>query len=299
MRSSSLRPLAAASALAFLAACGGGGSTTAPSGPGTGSTTPTPTPTATPEPTPTPVQGPPPLLPSLEACPIGVGVYYTTCNRTNPLLLGDVESAIDESVNDYPTMFDQDDVAGPGGFRVLDPDGFVTAVVGNLRRAGFCADYDGAEVQVKNTNDFSEQYDILLSSEHIRRGNGAYRSTCNPAAFPVNPAQAIAAIRVAFYAMACPETVTTLPGLNTGVLYVGCVGNATATPKDALGEDVPARIHGPDIEWEVRRGEGDIVEVNDVRDQPFNKRIRGLQPGDFQVCATVQGVEGCLNGRVE
>ncbi len=295
MRSSTVRFLAAASALAFLAACGGGGTTTAPSGP---VNTPTPTPTATPEPTPTPVQAPPPLLPSLEACPIGVGSYYTTCNRTNPELLGDVETAIAESVNDYPTMFDQDDVAGPGGFRVLDPEGFVTSVVGKLRQAGFCADFDGIEVQIKNTNDFSEQYDILLSSEHIWRGGGSYRSTCNPAAFPVNPAQAISIIRVAFYAMVCSEGLT-LPGLNTGVLYVGCVGNATATPKDALGDDVPAHIHGPDIEWNVRRGGGDIVEVNDVRNQPFNKRIRGLQPGDFQVCATVQGVEGCLNGRVE
>jgi hypothetical protein len=297
MQFSTLRPLAAASALAFFAACGGG-SSTAPSGAGSGANTATPTPTATPEPTPTPVQAPPPLLPSLEACPIGVGSYYTTCNRTNPELIGDVETAIAESVNEYPTMFDQEDVAGPGGFRVLDPDGFVTSVVGKLRQAGFCADYDGVEVQVKNTNDFSEQYDILLSSGHIWRGNGSYRSTCNPASFPVNPVQAISSIRVAFYAMVCPQSLT-LPGLNTGVLYVGCVGNATATPKDALGEDVPARIHGPDIEWDVRRGGGDIVDVNDVRDQPFNKRIRGLQPGDFQVCATVQGVEGCLNGRVE
>ena len=36
------------------------------------------------------------------------------------------------------------------------------------------------------TNDFSEDYDMLLSSGHMRRGDGAYRQTCTPATFPVD-----------------------------------------------------------------------------------------------------------------
>ena len=35
----------------------------------------------------------------------------------------------------------------------------------------------------KNSNNFSEQYDILLASGHIRRGAGSYRGVCKPALF--------------------------------------------------------------------------------------------------------------------
>ena len=37
---------------------------------------------------------------------------------------------------------------------------------------GICSYYDGEELAVKNTNDFNEQYDILLASGHMRRGAG-------------------------------------------------------------------------------------------------------------------------------
>ncbi len=31
----------------------------------------------------------------------------------------------------------------------------------------------------------------------------------------------------------------------------------------------------------------------------FNKNLDGERPGSFSLCATVKGVTGCLNGRVE
>ena len=43
---------------------------------------------------------------------------------------------------------------------------------------GLCAAFDGEELQVKNSNDFNDQYDIELSTQHIRRGPSAYASTC-------------------------------------------------------------------------------------------------------------------------
>jgi hypothetical protein len=39
------------------------------------------------------------------------------------------------------------------------------------------------EIGVKNSNDYSEQYDILLASGHMRRGLGSYRGVCRPAIF--------------------------------------------------------------------------------------------------------------------
>ena len=56
-------------------------------------------------------------------------------------------------------------------------------MIKNLNAAGYCAYYDGEELAVKSSNAFNDQYDILVSSGHIRRGAGSYRSTCNPSWF--------------------------------------------------------------------------------------------------------------------
>jgi hypothetical protein len=43
--------------------------------------------------------------------------------------------------------------------------------------------WDGEELAVKKTNDFSDQYDILTFENFIRRDHGSYRATCTPAWF--------------------------------------------------------------------------------------------------------------------
>ena len=40
------------------------------------------------------------------------------------------------------------------------------------------------------------------------------------------------------------------------------------------------------------------MRVDDQRTCTFNKTLFGLEPGHFSLCATVRGVEGCLNGEV-
>jgi len=60
---------------------------------------------------------------------------------------------------------------------------FTDRLVANLKAAGVCAAFDGEEVGVKNTNDFNDQFDVLTADMYLRRGDGAYRSTCRPAAF--------------------------------------------------------------------------------------------------------------------
>jgi hypothetical protein len=130
------------------------------------------------------------------ACALGKGTYDTACDRTSSRLLGEYEKAIDLLVAQKPGIFDLHDeaYANTGSYRVLDKDAYMDGVVMNLRAAHLCAERDpddGAQetIRLKNSNDFSEAYDVILSSGHIRRGEGAYRLTCSPAAFPVDREQ--------------------------------------------------------------------------------------------------------------
>ena len=81
---------------------------------------------------------------------------------------------------------------------------------------------------------------------------------------------------------------------------VGCDGRVTATPQLKNGRRVPARIHGPDVLWELREGR-DVVRLDtDPRfpDEPFDKvLITSGKIGFFYVCATVKGKTGCLRGQ--
>ena len=67
--------------------------------------------------------------------------------------------------------------------------------------------------------------------------------------------------------------------------------------KQANGDDVPAAVHGPDIDWALEYG-GGIVDVKDSQASDFNKDLTGLRVGAFNLCATVGGVRGCLDGTV-
>jgi hypothetical protein len=56
-------------------------------------------------------------------------------------------------------------------------------VTTRLLARGYCAFLDDTDINVKNTNDFSEFYATLLSSGKVRRGLDAYRGSCSPASF--------------------------------------------------------------------------------------------------------------------
>lgn len=105
----------------------------------------------------------------------------------------------------------------------------------------------------------------------------------------------IAYIRVAFFGIKCGDSPG--PPNTSRQLPVGCKGAVTATPKDSSDQEVPPEVHGPDIKWVLVDGAAS-VRVADVADQPFNKDLFGLRPGPFQLCATVKGVTGCLDGQV-
>ena len=289
-RNGRLFKIAVAVSLALLSACGGGSSPTS------NATPPTPPPTTQPPATQPPATTPPPPTGTTD-CPLGKGTADTTCSKTSASFVGEVEAAIELLIKQKPELFDLNDQRGAGGYHVKDAQAYYDGVVRNLQaQGGLCAGFDFQYLNVKNSNDFSDQYDILLSDGHARRGPSIYQGTCRPASFPVDPSDVIAQIRVVFYGFKCDPGV--VPPLRSDKkLPMGCLGLVTATPKDKDGQDVDPRIHGDAIVWKLEDGKG-VVDTHHVDGQPFNWILQPLMPGTFSFCATLQGKKGCLNAEV-
>lgn len=111
------------------------------------------------------------------------------------------------------------------------------------------------------------------------------------------PPSIIDSIRVGFFGINCGRG-NPVPRNGEKLLPRGCRGYVTASPKKANGDDVPANIHGPDIDWFVLYGD-DIIDVQEPTfASDFNKDIVGVRTGAFGLCATVRAVTGCLIGTV-
>ncbi len=95
---------------------------------------------------------------------------------------GQVDKAITRVTEQSPDLFNFNDKKCENCYLVKNWDRFNDEVVREMERRGFCAQ-GGEELGVKNTNAYNEQFDILLASGHIRRGEGSYRGTCRPAVF--------------------------------------------------------------------------------------------------------------------
>ena len=155
-------------------------STPAPTPTPASTPTPNPGPTPTPDPTPTPTPKP----------PSSGGCNLPPSNPTNPVctddpakLLDYVETAITNVTDKHPQLFDFNDKKCNNCYYVKDIDSYVSYVVKELGKMGLCALWDGEEIALKESNNYSEQYDIILSSGHIRRGPGCYRGVCRPSWF--------------------------------------------------------------------------------------------------------------------
>lgn len=141
---------------------------------------PTPTPSSenpTPTPTPTPASGGGPSAP--QSCAPAHETGNQRCPREGSSdFLGVVESAYDTLIDEHPNWFTRD---GGVYYVKLDDEEWAWAVVNAIRRKGYCAGLYAEEVSVRNSRAYSENFDVLMSSGSIRRGEGAYRSTCYPA----------------------------------------------------------------------------------------------------------------------
>jgi hypothetical protein len=143
-------------------------------------TNPSPTPSTSPDPAPAPSSAPP----GASSCTLPKSNNPNApCSMQSESFLRAVDQAITQLVQQKPSLFDTNNKTCDNCYFVKDESTFVNGVMKNLSAAGYCAYYDGEELAVKNSNSFNDQYDILVSSGHIRRGAGSYRSTCNPAWF--------------------------------------------------------------------------------------------------------------------
>ena len=174
----SLRRSSAVLALALLAVSCGKGTPAEP--------TPSPTPTPAAVATPTPVPSPTPVNARI-ACGVGKGNgsgLEESCPRKEESFLTQVNIAIDRVAQKHPNYFDFDNQRGDGGFYVKNVNGYYGEVVQELGNMGLCAVVDGGgEIAVKSNNGSNDQYHIMISSGHVRRGPTSYRATCSPAWF--------------------------------------------------------------------------------------------------------------------
>lgn len=169
----------ASSTVQLLVTGSAAGPSPSPSVTPTPSPTPSPTPTPSPSPTPTPSPSGSCRLPSMPECgrPEGpTGVWGCCREERSQVFAEQVETAIDKIQQERPELFNGD--------RPKDHDAYIQGVATILERDfGYCSRQGGPEdeVAVKNSNGFSEQYDILFSNGRIRRGG--YTVTCRPARF--------------------------------------------------------------------------------------------------------------------
>jgi hypothetical protein len=127
--------------------------------------------------------GEPPIYPVPKGCSLPPS-YYIACGRPGSgLYIDDVEAAIDQFMQEHPELFDPSDFVPPGWPRVKDPAAYQNGVVDILAGKGYCGIFDGEEITLKRTNEFSEHYDINYADDYVRRGPGIYRAACYPAAF--------------------------------------------------------------------------------------------------------------------
>jgi hypothetical protein len=240
----------------------------------------------------------PSVPPSSAACPYGSGTLEAECRRRSEQFEADVNAAIDRLAARHPEYFDVANTAGPGEWRVLQPQPYLAGVVDELRKTGFCAETDQASVvSVKNGNDLSEDYNVLLPTDHVQRGNRVYQQTCTPASFPVEAKDAIAYVRVAFYSIQCEDGITA-PRNGANELPFGCRGFITATPKQRNNLDVPRYIVGNDITWWMEKGSDKVI-VHEYPDgNDFNKILVPQNAGAYQLCASSHGVVGCQDAEV-
>jgi hypothetical protein len=164
---------ATAASLLLLAACGGGSNNAVTNNPPAATTPPAVVaPTAT----------PPPFdpIPGASSCArLGPG-REGNCRRESPTFMGDVDTVLDELMRERPNLFENTG----GGLRVTSTGQFYVAFLQKLDQRGICAQFDGEEVGMKNSDAFNDQFHMVTSDQILRRGESSYRATCFPASFP-------------------------------------------------------------------------------------------------------------------
>jgi hypothetical protein len=245
-----------------------------------------------PGPTPTPAV-------ASASCPLGKGTPGAICQAGEGALLETIDAAIDKVVASHPEYFALGDTRGPGQYRVKSKDGFVEGVLAVLQGQGLCAQHipKSDMVEVKDSNDYSEEYLLVSDRGYVARGKSTSLRTCTPSAFPLDVGEAVARIFVGIYRFRCDAGVVP-PPTYANILPIGCDALITMTPKDINGEKLPYWLHSLNPEFWVRNGEFSVIVLGDLPGEPFNKWIYPKGLGPFSICAAVDGKQTCMNAQV-
>ena len=200
----------------------------------------------------------------------------SACARTPPCCRTwtPPSTASSSSIRTGSILTDQN---GPGGYKVLKPAEYYQGVTASLQSAGFCAETDIVSVSVRNGIDFSEEYDILLGTGHVRRGQGSYRATCSPPTFPLDAAQVISYVRVAFYSVRCPHGVA-VPRNAEDRLLLGLLRLRHRQPEDEGRPGREARPHRRPDRLDVRAGRRTRRDSTTSRTSPSTRSCSAPTP---------------------
>ena len=277
----------------FLAHSACGGSKASPTGPGV-------VPTATPTPTPASPPATPPAGASSACDRLPKVDVKSACNEAKGSFSTEISDAIDRVIANYPALFELQSTNERGDPHIRDREGYFRAVISELDKAGICGGWKSGEIeiQVTTSNDFSDTYHVITGMSYPWRGLASYVDTCVPAALPKITVDHIDWVFVTAYGVVCdPGAGVDNPFVrgNRAEIPMGCEASITATPKTFGGLDVPLSVHGTDVQWDFVTGEAVFWQWPD---QPFNVNISPRNPGPLKICATIQGVTGCLDGAV-
>jgi hypothetical protein len=120
--------------------------------------------------------------PSPAGCALPPSVEIS-CGDPASRFLDKMLAAIEQVQKDKPELFDFSDRSQQGWPRVKDMAAYNRAIIEIFTAQGFCGRFDGEEIAVKRTNEFTEHFDVNYADKYVRKGSGIYRGACYPAAF--------------------------------------------------------------------------------------------------------------------
>jgi len=128
-----------------------------------------------------------PSAPPTTCSRLGYVSPSNNCVSDAPSFQPQLEKAMDQLLAQHPEIFNFAEASGGGQYRVRSSGRYYVGLIQNLEAQGVCAGFDGEELQVKTSNSFNDQFQVLTSAFFMRRGKASYRSTCTPAVFPTPP----------------------------------------------------------------------------------------------------------------
>jgi hypothetical protein len=110
--------------------------------------------------------------------------HEVACGVPPSQYVDDVTAAIEQLLREKPGIFDPANVApGKDWPAVKDWGAYYQGLVDILSKKGYCGFFNGEELVLKKSNEFSEAFDINYQDRYIRLGPGIYQSACYPAQF--------------------------------------------------------------------------------------------------------------------